>query len=361
MGQDGFIYTRRKPPVNLASESGSSAAGSCGPLRDSPAPVTGRRLVGARTNTGVSQLPRLLSLEFNPFQPSNVNTGEARGDTTAAKIFIKSQVLSEKKVTDTFSGDPTRFYAFVYKFVSTIRNLDFDEYEHLQVLLNYTSGEPKRIVASHEMGSYRNGAAALDAVWRELFITYGKSTHLRWEIKRNLADLGQISSREDVGKLRELLRICNTIDVSLRDEEGYVGLYSDMSGQKDIYDTFPSDMYSQWRKVVRRLGGNPSFDHLYEFIQDTISEVTTLETRGRRHTDRTLLSKMELVERYGLQGGGPSHGQHAEDPLSPPIEKPETSALGPSSASSTSNRCMICSSVVSLPALTPPLPTVKNI
>ena len=265
---------------------------------------SGNRNNGGQIVEEEIELPFHLSLNFNPLLPQNLNCNLIMGDITPAKILMKQSLLSKKEAGDLYGGDPIRFYGFIHKFVSLIRNLGFNAYEVLQVLLAHLTGDAKKLVSRHEYGSHRNGVAALNAVWRDLFNSFGKGIHIKRKIKEKLEKVGQISSKECVGKLRDLLEICQVIDVSLRDDHGRVALYSDDSGQKDIVDCLPNDMFSSWRKVVRRHGGTPDFDELFHFINNTIEDVTTLELRTRgKGSDRTLYSKADSEPKPDAQTG----------------------------------------------------------
>ena len=237
-------------------------------------------------------LPFQLSFDFNPLLPAYLNDQRVMGDITPAKVMLKHELLARKDVSDLFSGDATKFYGFIHKFVSMVRNVGFNAYEILQILLANVSGEARTLVKRHEYSSYRNGVAALNAVWRELFNAFGRSIHIKGKIKERLAKVGQIPSKDSIGKLQDLQEICQIIDVSLRDEQGHVALYSDESGQREIYSCFPNDMYGQWRRIVRRHKGAPSFDVLFEFIKDAVEDVTTLEIRSKgKSSDKAFLTK----------------------------------------------------------------------
>ena len=243
---------------------------------------------GSRMSTPLS-----LSSHFNPLLPINNITAPAMQQDLAARILIKQTLMSKKDHGDTYKGEAVKFYGFIHKFRSKIRNLGLDAYEIIEILGAYCEGRPKRIVDHYEYSAFRDGEEALDAIWKDLYSNFGQPRHVRAEIKIMIRKIGSITSREDVEQLKDLLQICQLISINMRYEVGSLVTFDTEDGQSEIFNLFPHTMFNKWRIIVKNSDGRyPKFDRLVSFIKDVIEEVQSLDYQG---SSKKLVAKSYYV------------------------------------------------------------------
>ena len=227
--------------------------------------------------------PTRLSLHFNPLLPANNSVHSSVLLDSTARMLIKQQMLSKTYQSDLYKGEATKFYGFIHKFRSKIRNLGLDAYEIIEVLGANCEGKPKEIVGHFEYSAYRDGEEALDAIWKDLYNSFGLPKHVRAEIRSMIKNVGHISSKEDINHMKKLLQVCQLISVNMRHEVDSLITYDTEDGQSEIFDLFPNDLFNKWRRIVKLYEGRcPSFGRLVDFIKDVIDEVSALDHRVSR-------------------------------------------------------------------------------
>ena len=231
-----------------------------------------------------------LSIDFNPFLPKN-NPGHSShgGDSFAAKFLIKQELCKVRK-EDAYEGEPTKFYGFVQRIRSKISSLNLDEYDILEILSANCTGEAKNIVSHYEYSAYADGETTLDLIWKDLYKSFGHPKKVYKELDKMLGEVGNINNKEDVVKVKKLLRVCNLISVNMNHEIDSLQIYDTDPGQDKIIPLLPKDMFERWRRIVKSYNGQcPKFVRFVEFIQDVVDEVNIFSrTSSNKNVNTTL-------------------------------------------------------------------------
>ena len=273
---------------NPISSVASAVHSTHGPSSSDGVPSTSVVSIAAPSSNLNPSLPTVnsnvtsFSVDFNPLLPEHNNDSQCGGDITAAKMIVKPSLLTKKDIENKYSVEALKFFAFVHRFRSSIRNFNLDCYETIPMLQCHVSGNAKKLVDRHEFSAYKDGRDALNAIWKELFTSLGEDRHVRREIRAMLKKVGAIHSKEDVGKLKDLLHVVQLISVNMRDKYGGVSIYDDIEGQLEIANLLPHGLFCKWRTVKRKTGHTPSFKMLKEFLEEEIEDISTLEYVGTK-------------------------------------------------------------------------------
>ena len=235
--------------------------------------------------------PLAFNLHFNPLLPANNPPPHGVIQDGTARLLIKTQLCNGQDTTNVYKGEASKFAAFIEKLRCKISNLELDHYEIIEVIKANCEGRAKETVSLFEFSAFLNGEEALNELWKEMYSNFGHPKHVRSEINQRLRKVGDISSKENVLKLKELLQVCNLISVNMRGESDNLAIFDSEDGQSQIFNLFPPDLFNKWRRIVTPYEGNcPKFCKLLDFIRGVVREVTSLEYKGAKRPNHNVKS-----------------------------------------------------------------------
>ena len=160
-------------------------------------------------NTQFSQhvLPRSLSI-------SRIANPVCVVKDSASCHLIKQQHF--QKASDPYSGDPMRFNSWLNALESKVLNVDLTPWDKLHILEANTIGEPQKIVRKYLAISGPDPAETLGRPIYEIRSEFDSSIQIANALNNRLDSFPQIRSVNEIGKLKDLLNICQYIEVNMR-------------------------------------------------------------------------------------------------------------------------------------------------
>ena len=87
-----------------------------------------------------------------------------------------------------------------------------------------------------------------------------------------------------------LQRICNLIKIN-KQANNSLDMFDREDGQSQIFQLFPHDVFSRWRKIYSQHGEcGPPFTVLLNFIAEQVKNVSSLEYKGTKTPISTTLA-----------------------------------------------------------------------
>ena len=216
------------------------------------------------------------NVNYNPFRPSNMYSGPIN-DTMATRFLMKREI--NVKQLETFSGECTRFHGWVQKMISRLSGLQLNAYEIIDALESNTSGEAHNIITYYEGAAYADPIETLDLIWQDLCKNFGNPNRVFTELNNNLLGFSKIQSKDDLAKMKLLLRTCRLIDANMRYIDS-LKIFDTEFGQSKIIAILPRDLFDKWRRIIVNAAKNcryPSFKDLICLVEKAVDEVSVLD------------------------------------------------------------------------------------
>ena len=168
----------------------------------------------------------------------------------------------------------------------------------IDVLEANTSGESRTIIKDYQITSLADPLSILNAIWRELFNTFGNADKIYFELERKLLTFNPIKNTNDVNKLKELVRVCRLILCNFSTVLD-LAIFNTGVGLAKIYPLLPSRVFESWRHkvaILKKSGSHPDVATSVSHLDDTIEDLTAIQLPVEsKSVIKSFVSKSEPV------------------------------------------------------------------
>ena len=209
---------------------------------------------------------------------------------SASCHLIKQQLF--QKASDPFSGDPMRFNSWLNALESKVLDVDLTPWDKLLILEANTIGEPQKIVRKYMAISGPDPAETLGRAMYEIRSEFGSSIQIANALNNRLDSFPQIRSVNEIGKLKDLLNICQYIEVNMRVTDELC-VFNSAYGSRKVWLKLPESLQNSWRSISDDYRCNnfdryPSFAIFVRFLNKKTRELSDplLQNSVQFSTDR---------------------------------------------------------------------------
>lgn len=194
-----------------------------------------------------------------------------------ASLHLVKQQLFQKS-TDPYKGNPEGFHSWMDSIENLTAGLNLSARDHLQILKANTEGAPLQIVKRHMMIGGRDPSRILDAVMDEFRHEFGADIRIASALNERLNIFPNITSMQNLTKMKELLTLCQHIEANMRDCVELRHLDS-TNGLRTIWLKLPERLqhaFSSFSSDYRRnhSGQYPSFSQLVFFLSEKLRDLS---------------------------------------------------------------------------------------
>ena len=204
----------------------------------------------------------------------------------ASLQILKQSLLSPG--SNVFSGDPLHYHSWLTALENRTANISLSTWDKLLILEANTSGEPQRLVRKYLAIGGPNIDNTLQCVMEDLRSDFGCGIRIANALHNRIDSFQPIRSTQDTSKLKDLLSMCQFIEMNMdRSEE--LSSFNTAFGLRKLWLKLPDPLQCAWRTISDDYRQNfnryPPLSNFIGFLKKKTRELsdplfqTTRETR----------------------------------------------------------------------------------